>query len=459
MIVVNIRHMDRTWLLPALEDAAPAEAPAYFRETFPYSLPPLARFEPEAVPLDPAPGIWITDTTFRDGQQSRAPYSAEQVADLYGMLSRLGGPRGVVRQSEFFLYSKKDRRAVELCQDLGLRYPEITAWIRASLDDYRLVKAAGIRETGILASISDYHIYRKMASDRKTVMNGYLNVVDAVLADGVVPRVHLEDSTRADVRGVVLPFVRQLMEMGRAAGVQVKIRYPDTMGVGVSHPNVALPRGIPRLTRLLRHEAGVPSEALEFHGHDDLDSIVPNAVSAWLYGAAANNGTLLGIGERSGNTSIESLAFWLISLTGGTQGVQTRVISEIADYYRSIGERVDPRTPLVGADFNLTRAGIHADGLIKDEEIYNPFDTRSLLGRAPRVAITDKSGAAGLLLWIRDNRPGLAEGLTKHDPRVRRLNQEIIDEFSAGRMTSLSDEEVGRLVDASLAPAGVAPGS
>jgi len=268
------------------------------------------------------------------------------------------------------------------------------------------------------------------------------------LSDGVVPRVHLEDSTRADVRGVVVPFAQRLMELGRQARIQVKIRYPDTLGVGVPHPNAALPRGIPRLTAALRREAGVPSEALEFHGQNDLTAIIPNAVCAWLYGAAANNGTLLGIGERSGNTPIESLVFWLISLTGDTNGMDTRAITEIADYYRAIGEPVDARVPLVGDNFNVTRAGVHADGLIKDEEIYNPFDTTRLLGRPPKVAITDKSGTAGLLMWIRDQRPGLAAGLTKQDPRLRRLNETIIEEFSAGRITSLGDEEVGRLVDA-----------
>jgi isopropylmalate/homocitrate/citramalate synthase len=404
-----------------------------------------------AVPLDPAPAIWITDTTFRDGQQSRAPYTPEQIADLFELLARLGGPRGMIRQSEFFLYTDKDRRAVELCLEKGLRHPEITGWIRASLDDYRLVRDAGLRETGILASISDYHVFRKMRSDRETVLNGYLKVVEAALSDGVVPRVHLEDSTRADIHGVVVPFVRRLMEMGRQAGIQVKLRYPDTLGVGVPHPHAALPRGIPRLTAALRHEAGVPPEALEYHGQNDLDAIIPNAVCAWLYGAAANNGTLLGIGERSGNTPIESLVFWLISLTGETHEMDTTAITDIADYYRRIGEPVDTRLPFVGADFNVTRAGVHADGLIKDEEIYNPFDTTLLLRRPPRVAITDKSGAAGLLLWIRDHRPRLAEGLSKQDPRVRRLNETIIDAFSAGRITSLGDEEVGELVNAAFA--------
>jgi hypothetical protein len=73
------------------------------------------------------------------------------------------------------------------------------------------------------------------------------------------------------------------------------------------------------------------------------------------------------------------------------------------------------------------------------------------------VAITDKSGTAGLVLWIRDHRPGLAQGLTKRDPRVRRLNERIIEEFGAGRITSLSDDEVGRLVDEAFASAETTP--
>jgi isopropylmalate/homocitrate/citramalate synthase len=277
-------------------------------------------------------------------------------------------------------------------------------------------------------------------------------VVDAALADGVVPRCHIEDATRADFFGAVLPFVQALMERSRQSGIQVKVRYPDTLGVGVPDPHAALPRGIPRLTWALRHEGGVPAEALEFHGQNDLAAIVPNAVAAWLYGASSNNGTLLGIGERSGNTPIEALVFWLIGLTGETHGMDTTVISEIADFYRSIGEPVDQRLPFVGDNFNVTRAGIHADGLIKDEEIYNPFDTTGLLNRPPGVAITDKSGAAGLLMWMQKHRPGLAAGVDKRDPRLQRVLELVMTEYEDGRVTSLADEEVGALVDAAWSP-------
>lgn len=421
--------------------------PDYLRDQFPYILPPITYFERDAVSLDPAPAIWITDTTFRDGQQSRAPYTPEQIAHLFDLLHRLGGPEGMIRQSEFFLYTAKDREAVERCQELDHRFPEITGWIRATMADYELVRAAGLRETGILTSISDYHIFKKLGSDRETVLNGYLEVVDTALADGVIPRCHIEDSTRADAYGVVLPFVQALMERGRQAGIQVKVRFPDTLGVGVPHPNAALPRGIPRLAHLLHREAGVPSEALEFHGQNDLNAIIPNAVSAWLYGASANNGTLLGIGERSGNTPIEALVFWLISLTGETHGMDTTVITEIADYYRAIGESVDQRLPFVGENAFVTRAGIHADGLIKDEEIYNPFDSTRLLNTAPGVGITDKSGAAGLLMWMQRHRPELADGLSKRDPHLLRLLAAVMREYDGGRVTGLADSEVDALVE------------
>lgn len=447
--------MTASWLSFADQAAHRSpDGPDYFRDAFPYTMPPIAQFERDAVPLEPADHIWITDTTFRDGQQSRAPYSADQIVHLFELLHRLGGRRGMVRQSEFFLYTKKDREAVERCLALGFEFPQVTGWIRGTMADYQLVRDAGLKETGILTSISDYHIFKKLGSTREKVVVGYLEVVDAALADGVIPRCHIEDSTRADFYHVVLPFVQALMERGKQAGIQVKVRYPDTMGVGVSDPHAALPRGIPRLTHLLRHEAGVPSEALEYHGQNDLNAIIPNAVSAWLYGASSNNGTLLGIGERSGNTPIEALVFWLIGLTGETHGIDTTAITEIADYYREIGEPIDQRLPFVGSNFNVTRAGIHADGMIKDEEIYNPFDTRRLLNRPPGVAITDKSGAAGLLMWMQDHRPALTAGVDKRDPRIMRLLELVMREYDDGRVTGLADEEVARMVEDAFTPVG-----
>lgn len=81
--------------------------PNVFRNMFPYSEVPKIPFNDRIVPHNMPKDIWITDTTFRDGQQSRAPYTTEQIVKIYDYLHRLGGPNGMIRASEFFLYSKR----------------------------------------------------------------------------------------------------------------------------------------------------------------------------------------------------------------------------------------------------------------------------------------------------------------------------------------------------------------
>ena len=112
--------------------------PNVFRNMFPYSEIPKIPFNDRTVPHDMPKDIWITDTTFRDGQQSRAPYSTEQIVTIYDYLHRLGGENGLIRASEFFLYSKKDRDAVYKCLEKGYKFPEITSWNRASKEDFKL---------------------------------------------------------------------------------------------------------------------------------------------------------------------------------------------------------------------------------------------------------------------------------------------------------------------------------
>ena len=82
----------------------------------------------------------------------------------------------MIRASEFFLYSKKDRDAVYKCMERGYKFPEVTSWIRASKEDFKLVKEIGMKETGILVSCSDYHIFLKLKMTRRQAMDHYLSV-------------------------------------------------------------------------------------------------------------------------------------------------------------------------------------------------------------------------------------------------------------------------------------------
>ena len=419
--------------------------PNLYERYFDYNKVPVIKFEEATVSPKRPKNIWITDTTFRDGQQSRPPYDVDQIVQLYKFLNKLGGPQGIIRQSEFFLYTDKDKKAVEKCRELGYKFPEITGWIRAVKEDFKLVKEMGLQETGILTSVSDYHIFLKLKKNRKQVLEDYLAVVDAALEEGVRPRCHFEDITRADFEGFVLPFAQALMARSKKAKIPIKIRACDTLGLGLPYPNAPLPRSVPKIFNALHKKAGVPAELLEWHGHNDFHKVLVNATTAWLYGCAAVNGTLLGWGERTGNAPIEGLLMDYISLHGGDpDGIDTTTITDIARYYHDeLGDHIPHNQPFVGDSFNTTRAGIHADGAIKNERIYNIFDTGTLLNRPMAVAITDKSGAAGIAFWINEYfRLPDERKIDKNNPNLQRIYKWVMAQYAKDRVSTISEAEL-----------------
>ena len=422
--------------------------PNLIRDSFSYGEVPKVAFNRRVVPMQPPDEIWLTDTTFRDGQQARPPYTVDQVVDLFQLLHRLGGPKGMIRQSEFFLYQDRDREAVEKCQELGHAHPEITGWIRAAKRDFQLVKEMGLRETGILTSVSDYHIFLKLRRTRRQAIDQYLDIVRSALDVGIVPRCHFEDITRADFYGCVVPFAQELMRLSEQAGLPVKIRCCDTLGLAVNYPGASLPRCVGGIIYGLTQYAGVPPAWLEWHGHNDFYKVVSNAATAWLYGCAAVSTTLLGLGERTGNCPTEAMVMEYVSLRGDATGMDTTAITDIARYFeQQIGYAIPASQPFVGSDFNVTRAGIHIDGLSKNEEIYNIFDTAKILNRPVGVTISDKSGAAGIAYWI-NSRYGLAgdKRIDKRHPAVCRIKERVDEEYGRGRVAAISSAEMEALV-------------
>ena len=426
-------------------------AAAIDRATFPYSSLPRAAFEASEVPMRPAPDRFVTDTTFRDGQQARSPFSANQVLRLFDLLHQLDGEGGVIRQSEFFLYSGQERAIVARCRERGYRYPEVTGWIRARAEDLAIVRELGIAETGMLTSVSDVHIYRKLGLDRRGALDGYLRVVDAALEAGIRPRCHFEDVTRADVPGFVLPFARALMERSRQAGVPIRIRLCDTMGVALPWPAAALPRGVPRLIRAMTDEAGVPPAWLEWHGHNDFAKAHANAVTAWLYGCAAINCTLLGMGERCGNSPLEAALVEHIGLSG-ENCLQLPALVEMGRYLREECDTPIPANyPLLGEEAFSTRAGVHIDGLLKDAETYMSFDPQRVLGRPIKVVVSDRSGVAGIVWWLNAHRSAEAAApLQKSDPRVQAVYRDLQARYASGRCDDPSEAELAALAEAHL---------
>ena len=422
--------------------------PELYRDVFPYTHVSRIEFDDTFLVPRPADPMFITDTTFRDGQQARPPYTVKQIARIYDLLHKLGGKSGLIQASEFFMYSPKDRKAIEVCRSRGYRFPRVTGWIRANMDDLKIAHDMEVDDVGLLTSMSDYHIFLKLGKTREQAMNDYLKVVTKALEWGIVPRCHFEDVTRADIYGFCLPFARKLMELSHEASMPIKIRLCDTMGYGVPFPGAALPRSVQRIVRAFTDEAGVPGAWLEWHGHNDFHKVLVNGVTAWLYGCGGVNGTLMGFGERTGNAPLEALVIDYISLTGNDEAADPTVITEIAQYFeKELDYRIPDNYPFAGKDFNATSAGIHVDGLAKNEEIYNIFDTTKILNRSVPIIINDKAGRAGVAYWINQqfNLPPERQVSKKH-PAVGQIHTRIMAAYEEGRNTSFSNKEIKNLV-------------
>ena len=420
------------------------QEPELFERAFPRDSFPRYDWTDEPTTLPSA--VWTTETTHRDGQQGGLPLDVEHGIRIYELMCAFTGSSGALRQAEFFVYRAADRAMLEAALE---RYAdgapvEPTTWIRASAKDALLVREIGVRETGMLASASDYHTFYKFTpGGRRNAASTYLDAVRAVLDAGLRPRLHLEDATRAP-KEFVLPFVEAVQEV--AAGypdiAPPKFRICDTMGLGLPYENVAWPRSVPRLVWSLR-EAGVAAEELEFHPHNDTHLVVANCLAAIQAGCAVVNGALLGKGERTGNAPLEAILLHAAGMGCLPAMPDFHALGELASLYEELGEPVPPKYPLYGRDAHRTRAGIHADGLNKFWWMYAPFDVPRLLGRPLELSFTKDSGLAGLVFLIKQH---TGREPAKDDPALVALHEELLRQFDAGRQTAVEWEEIAELL-------------
>ncbi len=416
------------------------DQPEYFLDTFPRDGFPRCQWT--ADPALPAQA-WTTETTHRDGQQGGLPLTTEQSLKIYNLLCAFTGTSGAIRQAEFFVYRPSDRAALEGALD---RYRsgapiEPTTWIRAAAKDVELIRSLGVRETGMLASASDYHTFHKFKpGGRNQAAQTYLDAVRMAVDAGIRPRLHLEDATRAPM-DFMLPFIEAVQAITAPHGetLRPKFRVCDTMGLGLPYDDVDLPRSVPRIIKTLR-AAGLRPEDLEFHPHNDTGLVVANCLAAIRAGCAVINGTSLGKGERTGNAPLEMVILHLIGMGyfGDVQPDFT-ALNNLVDLYASMNEPIPPKYPLYGRDAHRTRAGVHADGLNKFWWMYAPFNVPDLLGRPLEVSITKDSGIAGLIFLIKQH---TGVELPKDDPMLQSLYAWTLAEFDNGRQTAIEWEEI-----------------
>jgi isopropylmalate/homocitrate/citramalate synthase len=411
-------------------------------------LPPIpVEDEPARPPAKDTPKL-ITDTTLRDGAQDTriALFPHEARVKYYDLLHQLDNGTGTVYAVEAFIYQKRDVWTLEKLLERGYEWPRVTTWTRATPKDIKQlvdVSQGRIKETGMLASASDHHIFDKLAfRSKEEAIEKYLQPVETALENDITPRIHLEDCTRADIFGWVIPFMLRALDLSKG---RAKFRICDTIGWGTPDPYASLPWGIPRLFQVLRDETGAE---LEFHGHNDFGLATANSIMSWRYGGTKVNVAFGGLGERTGNTSLEQMVAMLVRYWGDP-GLDLTALEDMKELIDKDVTPLPDRAPIIGEVFT-TSAGIHQAGVAAQADapgglIYLPFEA-SLFGRdtVELSRVGGLSGSEGIVSIL--NRAMESRGREQRFSNTSRVVKQIYDKIQDaydGTYDSASDSYSG----------------
>ncbi|MBU4373095.1 MAG: isopropylmalate synthase, partial [Euryarchaeota archaeon] len=384
----------------------------------------------------------ISDSTIRDGSQMPGIVMKKRhKLEIYEYLHKIG-----IEKLETFVYNERDREAVKGMLDRGFEFPEVTGWARANPKDIDFVLSMdGIKETGILMSVSDSHIIDKMGlKSREEAEIKYTEALQYAVDHGLRTRAHIEDMTRADNEGFVFPLVQKLLDIDP----DCIIRLCDTLGYGLPFPDVDEPYGIPRIVQRLKE---IGTKNIETHIHDDFGLSISCSLAGYWYGANWSSLTFLGMGERAGNAELEKVALFLIQRVEGFQKYNLESVTEFARYMeKEMGLRVPRNKSVVGKNIFAHESGIHTAGIIKNPFTYEPYPPE-IVGGKRQLLIGDSSGLEVIRFKVEETLNelmGIETQVDKHDPRVKAIQNDIQKLYNEEkRVSCISDEELRKYVE------------
>jgi isopropylmalate/homocitrate/citramalate synthase len=387
--------------------------------------------------------VFISDSTIRDGSQMPGVVmSRSQKLQIYEYLHKIG-----IEKLEAFLFNKRDKEAARAMLNRGYEFPEVTGWARANPADIDIIlEMDGIKETGILMSVSDSHIIDKMGlPNREAAEEKYLDALQYAVDHGLRTRAHIEDMTRADNYGFVFPLCKKIIEIDP----DCTIRLCDTLGMGVPFDGVDEPYGIPHMVRHLKDVVGAKN--IETHVHDDYGLGMANSLAGYWYGANWSSLTFLGIGERAGNTELEKIALFLLQRVEGFEKYNLEAATEFGQFMEAeLGIRVPRNKAVVGRNIFAHESGIHTAGVIKNPFTYEAY-LPELVGGKRLLLIGDSSGMEVLRHKVEETLNELMKVRTKvlkKDPRLKAIQSEIQRLYDNElRVSCISDEELKGYVE------------
>ncbi|MDR1404182.1 MAG: homocitrate synthase [Candidatus Methanoplasma sp.] len=317
--------------------------------------------------------VCVCDTTLRDGEQTAGIVFSN--IEKYRIAQLLDGAGVQQIEAGIPAMGADEKRAVKHIAHMNLG-ASILGWNRANIDDIDTSIDCDVDSVAISMSSSDIHIEHKLKKSREWVIEQIQKSIEHAKAHGLYVSCNGEDASRAD-----MDFLIRFAKAAKEAGAD-RFRYCDT--IGREDPfNCA-----DRIGKLIK-EADI---AVEMHTHNDFGMATANCMAGVRSGARFMSTTVMGIGERSGNAPLEEVVMACKHLFGRSTGIDSLKLKPLAEFVSvAAGRPICVSKPFLGANCFAHEAGIHADGIIKDANNYEPYNPEEM-GLERRIVIGKHSG-------------------------------------------------------------------
>lgn len=380
--------------------------------------------------------LYFFDTTLRDGEQSLGiTLNVREKLEIAKQIVRLGVN---ILEAGFPASSPGDFESVKIIarEIKGVTICGLTRCVKKDID----LCAEALKEaeyprihTGI--AVSPVHMEKKLRLTPEQVIE---RAVDAVkYAKSYVNDVefYAEDAFRSDYS-----FLVRLLEKVITAGATV-VNIPDTVGY-------ATPWEFGELIAYVRENVpNIDRAKVSIHCHNDLGMATANSLAGIIAGADQVEGTINGIGERAGNTSLEEVMLAIYTQKeryGINLRVNTREIAATSRLVSTItGVPVPNHKAVVGSNAFVHASGIHQDGVLKETQTYEIIDPEIIGVPRNQIVLTARSGHHALKHRLREL------GYSLEDQELDTVYQEFL--VLADRKQEVYDEDLHILMGVGIA--------